>query len=121
MFWWYRKFCASGVGRRRIVRDRAVPVLGLLEMSYARCSLVADHLQYPGMPGIIALAGGSLGLAWSKAWQKRSTGIQMAVAAMTSGIVLTLGVLTWRQATLYRSEISLWTHAITLNDGVGSP
>ncbi|HSW45826.1 MAG TPA: glycosyltransferase family 39 protein, partial [Phycisphaerae bacterium] len=39
------------------------PVLGFMDMSFALYSLVADHLQYPAMPGIVALAGGWLGIA----------------------------------------------------------
>jgi len=92
------------------------PVLGLLEMSYSRYSLVADHLQYPGMPGIIALIGGLLGATWAWVRRKHNTLAQACVAVVISAIVLTLSVLTWQQASIYQSELTLWSHTIALND-----
>jgi tetratricopeptide (TPR) repeat protein len=83
-------------------------------MSYARYSLVADHLQYPGMPGIIALIGGGLGAAWSWARQKGNGQVAAGCAAVL--IVLALGVLTWCQAQFYRDEETLWSNTLRLND-----
>lgn len=89
------------------------PVLGVLEMSYARFSLVADHLQYAGIPGIMALAGGGLAAIWSG---MRSSRGRRLVAGCIAMIALSLGVLTWRQARLYSDEITLWSHVIERND-----
>ena len=91
------------------------PVLGLLGMWYARYSLVADHLQYPGMPGLMVLLGGGLAAAWSWVRRTQNRGWAAGMAALIGTIVLAPAVLTWRQAELYRDQESIWTHTLRLN------
>jgi len=92
------------------------PVLGLLEMAYARYSLVADHLQYPGMPGIIALLGGCLGAAWLRARATGRGAVAVGLAAAAGAVAIALGAMTWRQAQTYRNAETLWSHTIAIND-----
>jgi len=92
------------------------PVLGLLDMSYARFSLVADHLQYVGLPGVIALIGGGLGVAWSTIRQTHKKAAIGVAVTLFVVIPVVLGVLTWHQAGIYYNEITLWSHTLTLND-----
>jgi len=93
-----------------------MPVLGLLDMAYARFSLVADHLQYPGTPGVIALIGGGLAALFLRAWLKRKKAAEVAFVIIVPAIVLTLVALTWQQAGLYCDEFRLWSHTIAVND-----
>lgn len=115
--WHYRKSWGRGpllaLGSYAIV---LAPVLGLVTMAFAQYSLVADHLQYPGMPGIMALAGGAIGAAWSWSQRKHANVLAVGIAALTVTIVLMLSVLTWRQAQVYRSKVTFWSHTIAHND-----
>jgi tetratricopeptide (TPR) repeat protein len=116
VLWHYRKSWGRGpllaLGSFAIM---LAPVLGLLTMSYSNFSLVADHLQYPGMPGLMALIGGGMGAArlWSRKKGNRNyaTGVTCAICI----IVLALAVLTFQQARIYRNGIAFWSHAIAMN------
>jgi len=93
-----------------------LPVLGFIGMPFAIYTLVADHLQYLSMVGVIALVSG-LPASWiSRAGTPRSGMARGAGLAAACGVVLTLGTLTWRQARVYKDEESLWTHTIQIND-----
>lgn len=91
------------------------PVLGLLEMSYCRYSLAADHLQYPGMPGPMALAGSTMATAWSWTRRKNIRGLAGGIAALCGIMVLTLAVFTWRQAAVYSDTETLWRDTLRKN------
>lgn len=117
VLWYYR----NNWGRAPLMAFGAfvvllAPVLGLLDMSYARYSLVADHLQYPGIPAIAAFVGGGIGAAWTWALQKRRHWCTTAIAATTVAITLAAGILTWRQAQTYYDSVALWTHTLAIND-----
>lgn len=116
ILWYYRKSWGSGslvaLGSFVVV---LAPVLGMLDMAYAIHSLVADHLQYPGMPGIIALVSGVMGAAWARAQRNNSRTPAVRIAALAGGIILVSTVLTWQQARFYKNEASLWTHNLQLN------
>lgn len=93
-----------------------LPVAGLLNMQFNRYSLVADHLQYPAMPAIMALLGCSLAAGWSWLQHRGSSLLSRSCVVVVATIVLTLGILTWRQARVYHDEISLWSHTIAINN-----
>lgn len=117
VLWGYRKSWGHGppaaVGSYAIV---LAPVLGLLDMSFAQQSLVADHLQYQGMPAIMTLIGSGIAAVWFWTQQKNRPGLAAGIAALTCIIVLTLAVLTWRQAWVYKDSETLWDHTLQLND-----
>lgn len=117
ILWYYRKGWSKGplaaLGAFVII---LAPVLGLLDMTYARLSLAADHLQYPGMPGIMALAGGSMAAALTWVRRRGMRAFAVGIVTMCVAIVLTLAVLTWRQARVYKNEDTLWTHTLRLNN-----
>ena len=79
-----------------------LPVLGFLDMSFMRLSLVADHLQYAAMPGILALAAALLARATDGAHGGRP-------AAVVVGICLaTMAALTFQRACVFTSNQRLW-------------
>ncbi len=84
-----------------------LPVLGFVDMSFMRLSLVADHLQYAAMPGILALAAALL----ARATAGVSGGRPAAVAATVAvGIGLAaLGALTYQRAGVFTSDQRLWS------------
>ena len=87
------------------------PVLGFFDMRYAEYSLVADHLQYPAMVGVIALVASG-----ATAVFQRTIASPAARRALATALIASLGLLTWRQAELYRDPHAFWTHTIRLND-----
>ena len=83
-----------------------LPVLGFVDMSFMRLSLVADHLQYAAMPGILALAAALLARATAGARGGRPAAVAAAVAV---GICLAaLGALTYQRAEVFTSNQRLW-------------
>lgn len=92
------------------------PVMGLIGMSYSRLCLPADHLQYPGLPGMLALAGGGMAAAWTWARNRDSFSLAVSVAILNGAIIVSLSVLTWQQARVFKDEEALWTHNLKIND-----
>jgi tetratricopeptide (TPR) repeat protein len=92
-----------------------LPVLGFADMSYMRLSFVADHLQYPAMVGVIALAAALLARACEiKGWR--------GGAAVTLAVLCTLalGALTWQRAWTYADDQRLWEDNLRHNPA-GAP
>jgi protein O-mannosyl-transferase len=116
--WWQWLYPAAAAGvlaglwlaRHRIGRGPLVaalffagtlgPALGFINVFPMRYSFVADHFQYLAMVGLIALAAGGLAR------------LPRAVPAL---LVVGLGVLTWRQAVIYRNPETLWRHTLAGN------
>ena len=94
-----------------------LPVLGFVDMSFMENSLVADHLQYVAMIGVLAFAAGVLA---------RGAGCQPAVGQdcptcvrarkyLAGGCVLVLAGLTWTRAGLYGDDRSMWRDNVARN------
>jgi tetratricopeptide (TPR) repeat protein len=99
----------AALGRRRLGRGplaaasyfvaTLLPVLGFIDFSFMGRSFVADRFQYLASIGPIALA--VVGAARASEhfslppWAARAAG---------AGVLLALGALTWRQASVYTSE-----------------
>ena len=87
------------------------PVLGFVEYGYIQYAFVADRFQYLAGIGIMAVVIGMATYGASHLlglWQKGALGI----AAV---ILVVLGMLTWRQANIYRDNETLHCHIIALN------
>ncbi len=85
-----------------------LPVLGVVEISYFRLSFVADHFLYLASMGPLALVGAGLALLRrnaSPAW----------VSLACAGLLLTLGLMSWQRAWVYRSQETLWHDALAKN------
>ena len=79
-----------------------VPALGFVNVYPMRFSFVADHFQYLASIGLIALGAAVL---------VRHRSVERAAYALP----VLLGVLTWRQAHVYRDLETLWTDTIEKN------
>ena len=88
-----------------------LPVLGFVDYGYMQFSFVADRFQYLAGIGVIAVLIGAVayGVGFlSDLWQKGALGV--AVVAL-----VVLGMLTWRQAGIWRDNETLNRHIIALN------
>ena len=89
------------------------PVLGFVDYGYMLSSFVADRFQYLAGIGVLALLLGAAAHAVGKlrwAAMLRYGGVGLAAA-----VVVVLGTLTWRQAGIYRNDITLFSHIVALN------
>jgi tetratricopeptide (TPR) repeat protein len=119
--WWQWLFMVSGLAllggllvwqrRHRVPLAVALlfggslfPVLGFFNIYPFRYSYVADHFQYLASLAVFALAGAGL----SKL--PHSTRLAAGVA-----MSLVLGVLSWRQAGMYRDEFTLYETTLQRN------
>jgi tetratricopeptide (TPR) repeat protein len=83
------------------------PLLGFVMLYTFRYTFVADHYQYVASLGLIALAAAGITLAFkTKPWLKLAVG---------GALLLTLGILTWRQAGIYRNQETLWRDTLAKN------
>jgi protein O-mannosyl-transferase len=112
LFWWKHRSWGRpllfGLGYFIVT---LFPVLGFFYESFHSFSLVADHLQYYSIIGVIALvvaAGNKLCLRWGK--RGRNIGILASLVALAS-----LGAATWTRANVYRNDETLWRDNVTKN------
>lgn len=83
------------------------PVLGFLNVFPFRYSYVADHFQYLAMSGILAPAAAGLARALAR--------IPPAKVPVAIALLVTLGVLSWRQSGMYRDEETLYRETLARN------
>ena len=87
------------------------PVLGFVDYTYMEYAFVADRFQYLAGIGVMVVVIGSAAYGvcrLSSMWQKGVLGIAAVV-------LVVLGLLTWRQASIYRDDETFNRHIITLN------
>ena len=87
------------------------PVLGFVDYGYMQYSFVADRFQYLAGIGVLAvvIGGAAHGVG------KLPDGYRRGALGLAAVVVLALGMLTWRQAGIYRNQLSLFTHIIAHN------
>ena len=87
------------------------PALGFVNYGYMTYSLAADRFQYLAGIGVMAVIIGAAvhGTSrLSRGWRMGGTGLLVVLLAI-------LGTKTWRQADLYRDDVTLFSHVISLN------
>jgi Flp pilus assembly protein TadD len=84
-----------------------LPVLGFFNVYFFRYSFVADHFQYLASIGPIALAAAGITIAF-----KTKPFLKLACCG---ALLLTLGILTWRQVGIYRNMETLWHDTLAKN------
>jgi Flp pilus assembly protein TadD len=83
------------------------PVLGFFNVYFFRYSFVGDHFQYLASIGPIALAAAVVTIAF-----KTKPFLKLACCG---ALLLTLGILTWQQAGIYRNPETLWRDTLAGN------
>jgi Flp pilus assembly protein TadD len=93
------------------------PALGFVDVYPMRYSFVADHFQYLASASLIALAVGvaAHGLEKSYLTGKDLLRLRFLSAFSASLIILTLGVLTWKQSGTYTDLHTLWQDTLKKN------
>jgi hypothetical protein len=81
-----------------------LPVLGLIDNSIFRYSMVFDHLQYLASIGPLALAGAGLARASDYVLPKRPR-LQSGLCA---GVLLILGIASWQRSWVYKDRETRW-------------
>ena len=87
------------------------PVLGFIDYGYMQFSFVADRFQYLAGLGILAVLVGTAAEASARWPSIGRAGVRVAAALALAG----LATLTWRQSGVYRDEIALFGHVVSLN------
>ena len=87
------------------------PVLGFVDYGFMTYSLVADRFQYLACIGVMAVIIG----AAVRGAGRLSGGLKMGAAGLPMVALALLGTTTWRQADLYRDDVALFSHVVSLN------
>ncbi|MGD0349648.1 MAG: tetratricopeptide repeat protein [Verrucomicrobiota bacterium] len=85
------------------------PLLGFIMLCTFFFTFVADHYQYVASIGLIALAAAGITIAF-----KTKPFLKLACCGT---LLLTLGILTWQQAGIYRNQETLWRDTLAKNPG----
>ena len=105
------------------------PVLGFVDYGYMQFSFVADRFQYLAGIGVLAVLIGAAAHGMSRlpagersaaalrgaSWIHSAMVLRYGAWGLAAAVVLMLGTLTWRQAGIYRDEITLFSHVVALN------
>lgn len=86
------------------------PMLGFIALYTFRYTFVADHYQYIASIGLIALFAAAI----TKIWEKRNMRLEVLWIFFFI-IIVTFGVLSWRQAHIYKDKETLWRDTIRKN------
>ena len=110
--WWWRKGPLRPVFFAQAYFTVSLfPVLGFFDVYFFRYSFVADHFQYLASMGPLALVGAGMAragdfLKGKHPWLKPT---------VSGALLVTLGVLTWRQCGMYDDIDTLWATTIARN------
>ena len=87
------------------------PVLGFVDFGYMQFSFVADRFQYLAGIGVLAvlIGGAAHGVG------RLPEGYRRGALVLAGVVVVVLGALTWRQAGVYRDEVTLFSHVVAHN------
>lgn len=87
------------------------PTLGFIDYSYMGHSFVADRYQY--LAGIGAIVLFAAAAVWTV--QRIPAAPRWAVSGAGMVLIASLGIASWNQTGVYRNEVSLFKHVISLN------
>ena len=87
------------------------PVLGFVDYGYMQFSFVADRYQYLAGIGPIAVLTGAAALGARRLPARP----RIAAAGFAAVVVAVLGTLTFRQAEIYRDEVTFFGHIVAHN------
>jgi tetratricopeptide (TPR) repeat protein len=112
--WRVRAWSRAPLAAFLIFTGSLVPVLGFLNVYPFRYSFVADHFQYHASIALVILVAAGITSAFERASspaQRRAGTLAVAL------LVVTLGALTWRQASTYGDAETLYRATIARNPG----
>jgi protein O-mannosyl-transferase len=105
---WYARRNRGPMAAVLIFAGTLLPVLGFADVNWFLISYVGDHLEYLSSLAIIVLfASGVATIGVS--------GERILLNAATGGLVVVLGILTWRQSRIYRDAQTLYRATLAEN------
>ncbi|MGA2322725.1 MAG: tetratricopeptide repeat protein [Sedimentisphaerales bacterium] len=110
--WFWRQRLGRGVVTAIIFFPAMLlPMLGFFPLYTFVYTFVADHYQYMASIGPIALvaAGGAI------VFGRSGKNAKFVIASAAAVLLLTLGILTWRQCEAYTSRDTLWIDTLKKN------
>ena len=87
------------------------PVLGFVDYGYMQFSFVADRFQYLAGIGVLAVVIG----AAAHGVGRLPVEYRRGALGLAAAVVVVLAGLTWRQAGVYRDEVTLFSHVVAHN------
>lgn len=87
-----------------------VPLLGFIMLYTFRYTFVADHYQYVASIGPLTLLAAGLTKGIARLLNQRE-----APFVICGPLLLTLGILTWKQAGIYQNHGTIWRDTLTKN------
>ena len=110
--WWQRGRIGRGpLAAAAFYAVTLSPTLGFVDHTYMLFSFVADRYQYLAGIGALAVVIGAAAVLinrLSMAWRR-------GLAGCGAAVLLLLGTLTWRQASIYSDEVTLFSHVVAHN------
>jgi tetratricopeptide (TPR) repeat protein len=107
---WLRSRSRAPLAAALLFGGTLFPVLGFVNVYPFVFSYVADHFQYLACLGVIAFFSGTATHAFRKlSWPGWSG------PAVTAGVLVLLGTLTWRQSAMYRDVFTLYEATLARN------
>ncbi len=111
--WWWRTRLGRGmlVALLHFYVSTSLLILGVV-LSFTLYSFVSDHWQYFGCMSVFALAAAGITRALDLICGRKLI-LKTGICGM---LLLTLGMLTWRQAGLYRDDLTFWRGVLAQNE-----
>jgi tetratricopeptide (TPR) repeat protein len=106
---------AAGLAGFLIFAGTLFPALGFFSVYPFIYSYVADHFQYLASVGLIVPLAAGLTLAARPLLDSRAPATRQLVPAGAGLLLATLGVLTWRQSSVYRNAETLYLTTLARN------
>jgi tetratricopeptide (TPR) repeat protein len=111
LLWWRRHTLGRGITAGVVFFVAALsPLLGFIPLYTFRYSFVADHYQYLACTGLIIPIAA---LITNRMGSERLGPV--LGCGLAGGLLLVLGVLTWKQSHIYADEETLWQDTLAKN------
>jgi protein O-mannosyl-transferase len=110
-WWWQNKIGRSIATTILFFAAMLFPMLGFFPLYTFVYSFVADHYQYVACIGPIALAAAG----GERILRRLGSNGRIVVLSAAGLLLLTLGVLTWRQSRIYTNRQTLWSDTLNKN------
>ncbi len=110
--WLLRKRTGRGIPTAIIFFPAILlPMLGFFSLYTFVYTFVADHYQYMASIGPIAIAAGITAMVYRRFGENA----KFVIVSAAGVLLITLGVLTWRQCGIYKNSDTLWADTLNKN------
>ncbi len=112
ILWWKRKFIGRGpfVAMMHFFISTSLLIL-IIVLYMTRYTFVSDHWQYFGCMSVLALVAGGITAGLDRPGKRN----RFLKPAVVGGLLVTLGLSTWRQCGMYTDIETLWRTTLARN------